>query len=461
MENYETVKINDKEYYQASDIYKFDSAFFYGTNNNLRNIVDKKKISDEEYIYAYIKDKEWIISNRKYCKSKLLLESNWCINNVPKFAKNTNILLKYEQAPPVLELDDDEKLKIDDVIYNIEIRGERKVNNCYFDVDDISKSFELKNLKRIIVDKNTGYELNVHYKCFSNDHYNNLGNKKNVDLKKIYLTYKGLIRCLYVSRNPKVDKFQDWANQILFTNQFGSKEDKTKLASKLLGVHYKAVSEVFKTSARNIPCVYLFTLGSAKNLRDSMNLDKNIKDDNIICKYGMTDNLERRAAEHNRNFNKIKNADLHLKYYSYIDPQYISEAENDITGVFDHEEYKLQYENFTELVVITPKKLNDHIKKQYIGLSERYAGHVTELVSKIKYMEQQHKIDLLEKDNQIKLLEKDIENERNMSQYKLSEKDYQLKLLEKDNQIKDMMLEQEKRLRYIAEKELELYKCDK
>jgi len=76
-------------------------------------------------------------------------------------------------------------------------------------------------------------------------------------------------------------------------------------------------------------------------------------------------------------------------------------------------------------------------------------------------MEQQHKIDLLEKDNQIKLLEKDIENERNMSQYKLSEKDYQLKLLEKDNQIKDMMLEQEKRLRYIAEKELELYKCDK
>ena len=435
MENYETVKINDKEYYQASDIYKFDSAFFYGTNNNLRNIVDKKKISDEEYIYAYIKDKEWIVSNKKYCKSKLLLESNWCINNVPKFAKNTNILSKVEVAPPVLELDDDEKIKIDDIVYNIEIRGSRDMNGCYFKIKDISNSFDLKNLRKNMTDKNSGYEINTHYKYFTTEKARKPGSHT-TNIKKPYLTYKGLIRCLYVSRNPKVDKFQDWANQILFTHQFGSKEDKTKLASKLLGVHYKAVSEVFKTSARNIPCVYLFTLGSAKDLRESMNLDKNIKDDNIICKYGMTDNLERRAAEHNRNFNKIKNADLHLKYYSYIDPQYISEAENDITGVFDHEEYKLQYENFTELVVITPKKLNDHIKKQYIGLSERYAGHVTELVAKIKsyedkflLQEERHMKELIMKDCAMK----DIIMERDAYKLRLVEKE--LELMKKENEL--------------------------
>ena len=109
MENYDTIKINENEYYLSNDIYDFSKSFFYGTGNNIRNIINKKKIDDTDYIFAYQKKGEWIVSTIKYCRAKLLLSREWCIDNVPKFAKHSTVVAELEELPQILELDDDQK----------------------------------------------------------------------------------------------------------------------------------------------------------------------------------------------------------------------------------------------------------------------------------------------------------------------------------------------------------------
>lgn len=101
MDNFTTIKINKNDYYLVNDIYDFDKSFFRGCNNNVRNIITKKDIERKDYIFAYKKNKELIISNAKYCKSKLYISKDWCINNVPHFDTNKNVKAEYEKLPPI------------------------------------------------------------------------------------------------------------------------------------------------------------------------------------------------------------------------------------------------------------------------------------------------------------------------------------------------------------------------
>ena len=216
--------------------------------NNTRNIVKKKNINDEYIFWAYKKKGEWVTSKRTYAKAKLLLTTDWVFNNVPMFAKNNKVKYDIEPAPELLMLDDNEKLTdCDGNIMEIETRGERDVDKCYFKVKDISRCFEMNNLKITLLNNN-GYEKNIHYKIFTTKSLT----KSERYRSRIFLTYTGLVRCLYVSRNKNADKFQKWASKILFTAQMGSKEQKNELVSKLLGVDACAVKEVFKTSSKTI-----------------------------------------------------------------------------------------------------------------------------------------------------------------------------------------------------------------
>lgn len=50
-----------------------------------------------------------------------------------------------------------------------------------------------------------------------------------------------------------------------------------------------------------------------------MNIDVQYEDNYIVCKYGLTNNLERRTNEHINNYGKIDNVELRLMNYCYID----------------------------------------------------------------------------------------------------------------------------------------------
>lgn len=257
-------------------------------------------------------------------------------------------------------------------------------------------------------------------------------------MKYLYLTYNGVIKYSYVSKSTNADKFQDWATQILFIHQFGTQPQKTQLASNLLGVNLETVKRVFKASSTTVPCVYLFTLATVKELRESMNIDKSYNDDMIVCKYGKTDNLERRIGEHSSTYGSIQGVNLMLKYYSYIDPRHITEGENDIKNFMNAINAQLKYKNHEELIIVDQKMLNNTINKQYIAISKSYAGNITELLEKIRIAEE--KVLSERKTNEINLLLKELE---------ISNKDKEL--ANKDNKICNLENE-------LLRKEIELLK---
>ena len=210
-----------------------------------------------------------------------------------------------------------------------------------------------------------------------------------------------------VSRSKNANKFQQWAADILFTHQFGSTADRQTLASRLTGATSQVVKEFCKTSSVPISCVYLFTLGTAKTLRKSMKIDEKYDDEMIICKYGKTDDLDRRTKEHMKTYGSIKGCQLILQYHSYIDPKYTRKAETYIENQLIN---RVEYMNHTELVAIDKKTLTKKVKDHFIVMQVTYAGNIEQLYYKINELE--HKLNL-EKANTIIEKEKlNVEKEK-------------------------------------------------
>ena len=90
-------------------------------------------------------------------------------------------------------------------------------------------------------------------------------NKKEIAINELFLTYEGMLRVFFVSRNNKTSGFVKWATEKLFTLQMGTAIQKEKLASKVLGVSANVIKKVFKTSSTTIPCVYYLPSIMLKN----------------------------------------------------------------------------------------------------------------------------------------------------------------------------------------------------
>lgn len=429
------IKINDREYYLSDDL--FQKALLYTKGcRNARELIKKKKIDDDNFIYASNKGTKWTETDGSSRKlDKILFECNWVNKNVTEFnGENNNVDGEYPMAPNKLNLSEEEMFQDDEGNkINITVRGEREHDKCYFRVKDVMLGFEMPNLENTIQDKKSNFNENDEYKYFNCNIVRK--NLKKTIKKEMYLTYTGLLRVLFASHSKTAFKFVNWAAKTLFTHQFGTVEAKQELSSKLLGVHAKTVKEVFSTSATNVPCVYLFTLGSAKDLRKSMSLDNKYTDEMIICKYGMTDSIERRAGEHNKTYGSIKGVNLCLKYYAYVDQQYISNAESDIKEYFEAIGCNLNYENHKELIVIEPTKLNKLVKQQYQNLSNLYSGHIKDLIKKIE----------------------GLENKLLLQEEKLKSQEEKLKSQEEQHK-KDLELQAEKHKNELQKYEIELLK---
>lgn len=472
-----TIKLNSIQYYLADEIYKYDSTAFVGMglSKNIRSMIQKKKIPATDYIFAYVKNEKWIVSNESYNKAKLLLSFIWVNANIPKiiiqnkqqnnpaikkkvvssyksllsnmveepdqtkFDKlespeiiDINNLYNIPPADPILELSNDEKfIDSNKNIIDIEVRGERKHNKCFFKVKDVSSGFHMPNLQNILIKENTKYESNIHYKYFIIEEKNSILKEENK--KELFLTYNGILKVLFSSRSGNAESFQNWATEKLFTIHMGSTEAKEELASNLIGVNIKAVKSVFHKNIATIPAIYFFSLNNVKQLRTTMNIPLSYADDMIVAIYGCTEDIERRTKEHQSYYSKLKGTDLSLLMFSYIDPQYIFEAETNIKSFLNAYHYK--YNTEEELVIFDPKQLKQ-IKNQFNMVQNAFSGHIKELLIKIEKMEAKYKIDIMESEMKILKVEHDNiilrkEIETNNRIYQLEKTVLEQKLLAK------------------------------
>ena len=415
--------------------YILENAPIYSKScRNTRELISKRNIT--EYIYAKKRNNKWTISDGQSIKLDKVFISENIYLTIPELNDdqgNIEDLNGIEKAPDIIKLTDDEKFKDDqNNIVEIETRGIREHDKIYFKVKDVMIDFGLPNLNTTILHPDTSYKFNVHYKYFiCNDFYalKSKTNKKNNGMtSEMFLTYKGILKVLFLSHSGRADKFVDWVTKTVFVVQMGSNEQRNQLVSNIKGVSYNTIQELFNINARSLPCVYLTAFNTVGILREKMNIDPFIPCDWIIYKYGLTKSFSTRKNGHKAEYKTIADLiEMKLVYYTYIDPIYLSEAEKEIKISLEH--YKIKYENHDELVAISPNSLKD-VKKIYELIGLKYSGHTEEFNREI--IKLNNKIENLmtqieNKDKETKLL---LENSNLSTENKLLIKDLKIKELE-------------------------------
>ena len=475
-------------FYNMKELLDYNPDFFRGCKYKPRGIIERKSIPVNEYVYAnYIKKtQEWKIADcgDKSKKANLLLRDSWVernffINKIesPIF-KEDNISIEFinesdilspksieiidenvepideditespdgcqinfpKVMPNLLELEEFEKFYNDKGVVEIETRGERNQHSIFFRLKDVSKAFDILNLKSTVLHKeNCVFEKDIHYVSFikQNTVLNQHPNINKSIKKHLYLTYEGIIKVCLTSRNKNSKPFRDWATKLLYTHQMGNTEEKQEVAAKLLNTDVRAIQQFFNACSNELPCVYLFSLGKVKDLRESFDISSEVNDDLIVYKYGHTTNMVDRHAAHKNDYGKINNVVLTLVSFCYIDPRYTAQAENDIRLLFKETGLSLKIKGRNELVAFNDTALK-LIKSQYKNVGQQYAGFTEVLQNKIIKLEN----DIINKD-------KDIENTRLLNIIELNEKNkiisenilmHTIEINNKDSKIRENIL---------------------
>ena len=292
----------------------------------------------------------------------------------------------YPPAPEILYLTEEEKFKDEQGnAIDIEVRGERNYDKVWFKARDVEKMMGIVDVSSTITSSTSSYDCGVHYQTFDlfqcPHNVRALEQNKKGNQTAMFLSYWGLVKMLFGRRHPIALQFQRWAIQKLFAIQMGTQEAKNELAADVLGVTPKALKAVLNTNVNAMPVVYLFQLGKAKDLREVFDIPSSFKDDDIVVKYGLTTDLKRRTTEHELAFKKVSKNEINMtmKYHVYIDPFYLSQAENDIEHYFDGAMWRLKHPKFTELAAFPEYMLNSIVLKEFKRLGSAYAGKLQDL----------------------------------------------------------------------------------
>lgn len=387
--------------YEASYIKEQVPTFFTGCKSVL-NIVERMKIPRDSYFYAiYSKVNGWrqVPYDSQAKIRKLLFTKVWVEANVPTFGNNTKEL-KYEALPPILNLEDDEKFQdLEGNTIDITVRGERHRDKIYFKASDVGKMLDVVQMLGTLKN-DASFEKNVHFKTFQYQikvgisHFDLIdSNPQSKKTTSLYLTFKGLMKLLFVRRHPIADHFQEWATDILYKAKLGTKDQKQELAADVLGVGAKDIKAFLNTNVNTMPVVYLFTLGTAKELRETLDIPTNFKDDEYIVKYGLTNDLKRRTFEHEKKYGSLPSVNLALKYHVYIDPFYLSTAESDIEKYFRSVRWLIgcnasavqaaRHPKHTELASIPELMMDTMVHNEYKRLGQAYGGKLQDLQTQL------------------------------------------------------------------------------
>lgn len=420
----QTITLNGKMFYNTEYIKHICPAFFHGCAKSHRLLISKKNISEDNYIYATYAPKtlKWKASNSEVKSAKVLLSKEWVEINVPGFGSNNKLDL--EIAPLLLTLKDEEKFKDENGnIFEIETRGERTVEGIFFYGKDIEKMLELENITNVICNSETTYIKNKHYKKFirPKDFNSQFRSNESNNPERIYLTYFGLVKMLITRRHPIAEKFQKWAINILYTHQFGSKEEKQELSSKLLGCDINSIKSFLNSGVQKYSELYLICIGKVKDIKEQIPELKDKNDEEYLFKYGYTSDLNQRLQSHKQLFNKIKNVNISLCIHCPIDENYLSEAEVELKQSFQIFEYFLEHPVYKELIVFNENKL-EQFKKIFKNICDKYAGNCKQL------QEQLEKQKLIHEHN-IKELELKLKHEHEMRMMEKNTKDELTKIL--------------------------------
>lgn len=155
---------------------------------------------------------------------------------------------------------------------------------------------------------------------------------------------------------------------------------------------------ILDTSIAPISCIYLYTLGKVKELRDIFEIPTTFQDNYNVVKYGLTKDLNRRTLEHQNTYGTLISqvSTLSLKYHVMVDEMHLYSAEKDVKDFLNGDELILKHKKFKELACLSDDMLNIHIKYKYAHIGSVYSTSLRQIQKE------------LEKANEIREKEKEI-----------------------------------------------------
>jgi hypothetical protein len=128
-----------------------------------------------------------------------------------------------------------------------------------------------------------------------------------------------------------------------------------------------------------------------------------------VYKFGYSKDIQKRTKQHIKTFIKKGCKIVKLKIFNFIDPINLSKAEKDIKDYMNDHDYKLIHGIYKELVVFS----DNHYKSvydQYNLLTNKYMGHIKELINKIEKLENEKIIQKREYNHIISINKLEYEN---------------------------------------------------
>jgi len=381
------IRLSNKIYIQAEEIVRLYPDVFKEGKKKPRQILEFKRIPQEEFIFGSNVKAGWKESTKNNNRAKLLITKSYLeeylrlsvLNqgSTPDIQRPQEVIVSdIKDAPPILDLTESEKFKDQNgAILEIEVRGERDEDECFFRVKDVATCFNDINLY-INIDRtdfqHTAYRVGEDFVYFYR-----LSNGGTIEQKKkeLFFTYQGMLRYLFVSRNPNAQMFRKWASKILFAMQMGTMEHKESVGAELFGVSPDIVSKFFGTCCvRDMPMVYLLRLTEPL---ESMTIPFGDHKDWLVVKSGQHGKEERKTGVVGRlkgqrnEFKEFKDS-MEYMHFVFVDPIYVSEVETRIKEYFS--EFRLDYKNTSEVYLVHKSKLED-VKKFFRQLSIEYSGN--------------------------------------------------------------------------------------
>lgn len=123
-------------------------------------------------------------------------------------------------------------------------------------------------------------------------------------------------------------------------------------------------------------------------------------------------------------------ANLCLSFFNFLDPQHTKKAESELLNTFNKMGFIFHHQKYKELLIVSKKEIKT-VTDQFTNVSNKYLGHVKELLDEIKNY--QNQILLIKKDHQLELSQKNLELiQKNQEIFKLNSEN---QLLKKDIEI--------------------------
>jgi len=400
--------INNKSYYEFNDLLTNYEDFFKSYSTRCRKIITQRKLRPvDDYGFINNKSGNSFVPNilNPSTKDRLVISKKWINDNVinPETSRSMTI-------PAIFHLDESELFCYNDFYYEIETRGERSIDKCYFLGSHIASVLGLLRNESFGAREVSDYIEHEEYEIF------NIRHKNGIYYKTYYLTYYGVMRYIFRSRSSISRKLSRWISETMFTIQFGSTCQKQNLIENIMGIDLSSFKQVMSGHCGSISCVYLIYIGTVKQLKNSLHIDGKA-DTDIVCKYGRTNDIDRRINELNNKYKKL-NPDVTLSVitFSFIDETCNVKVESELSNLFN--ETKLVHEVEKELI-ITNKTNIPIIKKLYQTLEIDYGREIS-------CVRKTYEDEIKRKDIEIRNLEKQV-FELTIENLQLKNLDLQLK----------------------------------